>query len=198
MPIKLPSDLDVLASPASTDILIGQRPPEKIVRQLTLADILALVPAPVIDDGSITTAKLAIGACTNVAVTGISAGVALQSYFSTILDCPITLTTANSFVFVLALFTGYGQRNSGSGDYGAEIELQRVGGGTLMSGFAGFASGGYTSAAVNVGSSAILMGIHYTGASPGTVTFRLRAKYVYGSSYGYCTGGTMVAFELKR
>ena len=198
MPIKLPSDLDVLASPASTDILIGQRPPEKIVRQLTLADILALVPAPVIADGSIGTSKLAEGACTNFAVAGMSAGATLQSYFATMLDCSIVLQTVNSQVIVVAFFTGYGQRNSGSGDYGAEIELLRVGGSTMATGFAGFASGGYSSAAVKAGSSAMLMAVHYTGASPGTVTFRLRAKYVYGSASGYCTGGTIFAFEMKR
>lgn len=198
MPIKLPSDLDVLASPASTDILIGQRPPEKIVRQLTLADILALVPSSEVADGSITTAKLASASVVGLATAGTSAGVILQSYFANIVDCPITLTTANSFVFVLAFFTGYGQRNSGAGDYGAEIELSRVGGSVMMTGFAGFASGGYSSAAVKAGSSAMLMGIHYTGASPGAVTFRLRAKYVYGSASGYCTGGAIYAFEVKR
>ena len=198
MPIKLPSDLDVLASPASTDILIGQRLPEKIVRQLTLADILALVPAPVIADGSIGTSKLAGYACTGLSVTGMSAGKSLQSYYDTMLDNTITLQAANSYVIVIAFFTGYGQRNSGSGDYGAEIEIQRVGGDTLATGFAGFASGGYSSAAVKAGSSAMLMAVHYTGASPGTVTFRLRAKYVYGSASGYCTGGTIFAFEMKR
>ena len=198
MPIKLPSDLLALDTPASTDILIGQRLPEKIVRQLTLADILALVPAPVIDDGSITTAKLAFGACTNMNYAGISAGKALQSYFDNIIDVAITLQAAYSYVIVVAFFTGYGQRNSGTGDYGAEIELSRVGGSVITTGFAGFASGGYSSAAVKVGSSAMLMGIHWTGASPGAVTFRLRAKYVYGSASGYCTGGTIFAFEMKR
>lgn len=198
MPIKLPSDLDVLASPASTDILIGQRLPEKIVRQLTLADILALVPAPVIADGSIGTSKLAGYACTGLSVAGMSAGKSLQSYYDTMLDNTITLQAANSYVIVIAFFTGYGQRNSGSGDYGAEIELSRVGGSVMATGFAGFASGGYSSAAVKAGSSAMLMAVHYTGASPGTVTFRLRAKYVYGSASGYCTGGTIFALEMKR
>ena len=198
MPIKLPSDLLALDTPASTDILIGQRPPEKIDRQLTLADILGLVPPPTIADGSITTAKIAGGACTTAAQAGISAGIALQSYFSDIITVPITLQAANSYVIVIAFFTGYGQRNSGSGDYGAEIELSRVGGSVMMTGFAGFASGGYSSAAVKAGSSAVLLGIHWTGASPGTVTFKLRAKYVYGSASGYCTGGTIFAFEMKR
>ena len=198
MPIKLPSDLAVLASPVNTDILIAQRLPEQAAKQLTIADILALVPAPVITDGSIGTSKLAEGACTNFAVAGMSAGATLQSYFSTMLDCSIVLQTVNSQVIVVAFFTGYGQRNSGSGDYGAEIELLRVGGSTMATGFAGFASGGYSSAAVKAGSSAMLMAVHYTGASPGTVTFRLRAKYVYGSASGYCTGGTIFAFEMKR
>lgn len=197
MPIKLPSDLDVLASPTSTDILIAQRLPEQVAKQLTIADILALVSTSV-PDGSITTAKLASGACTNMNYAGISAGKALQSYFDNIIDVAITLQAAYSYVIVVAFFTGYGQRNSGTGDYGAEIELSRVGGSVITTGFAGFASGGYSSAAVKVGSSAMLMGIHWTGASPGTVTFRLRAKYVYGSASGYCTGGTIFAFEMKR
>jgi len=197
MPIKLPSDLDALASPVSTDILIGQRPPEKIVRQLTLADVLALVPDPVIADGSITTEKLAYAAVTGVAMAAAT-NITLQSYFDVIVECPLTLTAANSFVLVFASFTGYGQRNSGTGDYGAEIELSRVGGSAIATGFAGFASGGYSSATAKIGSSAMLIGFYSTGASPGTVTFRLRAKYVYGSSSGYCLWGSIIALEVKR
>jgi len=198
MPIKLPSDLDALASPVSTDILIAQRLPEKAAKQITIADILAIVPSSEVADYSITTTKLASGACTNMNYASISAGKALQLYFDNIIDVAITLQAAYSYVLVVAFFTGYGQRNSGSGDYGAEIELSRVGGSVMATGFAGFASGGYTSASVKSGSSAVLLGIHWTGESPGAVTFRLRAKYVYGSASGYCTGGTIFAFEMKR
>lgn len=197
MPIKLPSDLLALDTPASTDILIGQRPPEKIVRQLTLADILALVPAPVITDGSIGTSKLASGAITNIAQAGISAGITLKNYYDTIIDCPIVLQTPYSSVLVLAYFAGYGYRNSGTGDYGVELELKRVGSTAMMNGYAGYAQGGASSAA-RVGGSAMLMGVHWTGASPGAVTFRLSARYFSTASGGYCVGGTIVAFEMKR
>lgn len=194
MPRKLPSELETLTTPVGTDILIGQRLPEAKAKQFPLSDIITLAQA--LPGGCVTTTMLALGAVSNMAYNGISAGSALNNYFDSIVDVNITLLEAYSYVLVFGYFIGYGSRSSGTGDYGVETRIERVGGSVLQSGYPAFATGGASSAAT-IGGSIQHLGVYWTGATPATKTFRLSAKYVPGNS-GYCVGGNILALEMRR